>query len=570
MAAVGSFITGLFDGIKTRQGWEDRKRKQKFEDEDYEFTRESRGWAREDMDWTREDRAHTRSERDYLKKRRAEEDALNRKAAELMRQGGNAGSTGPDGDIWAPEDPAPAEAPPQVLSPDQIIQPAGRGPLTFGTRVPGATPRDLDIGRPDVGPVTGMVVPPPRLPPENHISTAMDSDPAIRMHREIESGARGWQQPAVRRHWAQEAAKREAELRADPSIDQSTAPAPRGVEVRDAIAPPNLTFGDRAAAGPTGAATAPGEAAAEQPAPAESPRTGVAALVAPEGPQADPAAGAAPPGAATGAAPTPDAAAASPSAAPVAAMAREITAPAGRAAGVSGGGRVRRQDAVERMLTNYATQAVPELMAGYVALGQHDKAMAFAQFAQADKTKRAMQHWGDAMYLGMTGDVDGAVRAIAQYNNSFDTGYRVIKSQSGEMRDEAGNVTGIRLAMRGPDGKVHLETFRDAQDFLTRAAMEASPEKMFEFISSRIADSQKAAYDRAADRLKHERQIELETIRAGAKNGSPRQQAIEFLAKEHPTFFSMSPEQQEAAIEQWLTMNNGSAAPREPAMARGI
>ena len=92
-AAAGSFISGLFDGISIKHGWEDRKRANQFEDEDRDLARERHGWDREDMEWSREDRQHTREER---KRKRAEEDRairlrdeeerMHREATELARK----------------------------------------------------------------------------------------------------------------------------------------------------------------------------------------------------------------------------------------------------------------------------------------------------------------------------------------------------------------------------------------------------------------------------------------------------------------------------------------------------
>lgn len=570
-AAVGSFITGLFDGIKVRHGWEDRKRQQKFEDEDYEFTREKRGWAREDMDWTREDRSHTRSERARIKRLRDEEEALNREAAAEMQRRLKNGDMS-DGDIWATEDPPPAEAPaPEGPITRQILRPPGGGKLGFGSNVPAAGMADISPGRPThrmiEGP-DGIVTTPPRARPENSVEDAISADPAVRMARSIESGEQGWVQPSIRRHWQNEAAKREAELRADPAYDQTPDGPARDVRINEALAQPTLTFG--APKTETGAAAAdtpaPPEAAGAEPTGAQSGgRRGVAALTAPE--EAQPDTAAPPPSAATAKAPTSSAAIAgtdTPASAPAAVIARGIETGTPSVAPMR-----RRNDLLDRSVDAYVQNSIPKLVAGYIALGQHDKALAFAQFAESEKTKKAMRFWADAMHKGMSGDADGAVKAIAEYNNRFDTGYRVIKSQSGAVRDEAGNITGIRIALRGEDGKVYVENFDSIEDFTQRAAMEASPEKVFEMLNTRMNAAREAAYESGKESLKHERQIEIEREKAGAKAGTPRGQAIEFLAKEHPNFFQLSPTEKEALIDEWLVLQGAQGA-REPAMARGI
>lgn len=575
-AAVGSFITGLFDGIKARHGWEDRKRRQKFEDEDYEFTREKRGWAREDMDWTREDRAHTRSERARTKRLRDEEEALDREAAAEMQRRLEAGNLPPDGNIWATEDPPPAEAPapaPEGPITRQILRPPGGGKLGFGSNVPAAGMSDISPGRPThrmIEGTDGIVTTPPRVRPENSVEDAIDSDPTIRKARSIESGDAGFVQPSVRRYWQNEAAKREAELRADPAYDQTPDGPARDTRINEALAQPTLTFG--APKTETGAAAAaepaPPEAAGAEPTDqrkGRNARRGVAALTAPE--EAQPDTAAPPPSAATASTPTPSAAIAAtdtPASAPAAVIARGIETGTPSAAPMR-----RRNDLLDRSVDAYVTNSIPKLVAGYIALGQHDKALAFAQFAEAEKTKKAMRFWVDAMHKGMSGDADGAVKAIAQYNNHFDTGYRVIKSQSGAVRDEAGNITGIRIALRGEDGKVYVENFDSIEDFTQRAAMEASPEKVFEMLNTRMNAAREAAYESGKESLKHERQIEIEREKAGIKAGSPRAQAIEFLAKEHPNFFQLSPTEKEALIEEWLVLQGAQGA-REPAMARGI
>jgi len=179
MAGLGSFVGGFTSGVDTRHKWDDRKRNQKFEDEDRawadenrDWSREDRGWTEELRDWDREDRDHTLSQRDRARKEQQRLDdlaAAERQAyADAFDSAKGAAAAPPprrtiDHDtfgqvnhnlsfgptVGAPQPPAPAlAAPGQPMQPNQTdvppVAPGGEGPMVAPRRgLPG------EVGSPD-------------------------------------------------------------------------------------------------------------------------------------------------------------------------------------------------------------------------------------------------------------------------------------------------------------------------------------------------------------------------------------------------------------------------------------
>lgn len=550
-AAFGSFVSGLFDGVQIKHGWEDRKRRQRIEDEDYEFQRK--------------ERKHLHSERERALRLRAEEEELNRKAAEAASLA--VASAAKQGSVATPfVDPGsavptkrPVRRPPAggVQAPTSRALPEASGaPLTFGSRVAPATPRDLGLGRPDSAP------PPAVLP---------GTDPALAARVEAinnELAAIDALQADPRATTPQQRADalvRKAQLESERDVISDKADAAGGgVDIQPQPRPRDieLSFGDLSARKPEQPDAA--AAAAANPAAPEAAKTGVAALTAPEAPRAD--------GTTAGAAPSQAApAGAAPAATPaVQAMGQTMIS------GTQKGGqptKATKSDALESFMDAYVTKSVPMLVEGYIRLGQHDKAMAFAEFARSEKAKKPMKMWARAVQSAMMGNEDGTLDALSEYYNTFDDGYSIIREKSGFARGPDGQVAGINLVFRDDKtGKTFKQFVEGGVGLLEQGVLSMSPEKMFDRMYEQVTAGQKAAYGAAEDALRHERAIEMAGVRGGGTN--PRQAAAEFLAKENPRFLQMSPEEQEAAITQWLTLVSGAGAagagPAEPPMARTI
>ena len=581
----GGFVSGLFQGIESRHGWDDRKRRQKLEDEDYEFRRKERVWAAEDQAWQQEDRAYTRSERERTRGEREEEKRL---AEEALAAAKAAQAGGRSIDPAAPAAPAPGG----VTAPDlQFGGAAGAAPLDSGIMRTGAAPglgyagesadaqaaamgavnspfitpgqpitqaqlgygeaipagRDLSSGilRPDVA-----VASPPPFVPDNHISKA-ELDPQIQeldgrlaeiyaQEDEIlKSGGMvnagfAYQKKALQDERIARMAELQQAAGGEFNRDPIRQPGP-------AIAPgraPALGYGrsieEPQAAGPD----APVQTAA--------PTSGVAALTSSGDPAMDAAA------AATGQAPA--------SAAPSTQIAgREIGAPSvGAPTGETRSQTAKRgKEPVDDFMDAYMTEGVPLLVEGYLKMGQFNKAMEFQKFATDHKAQKTMRIWAEAVRAASIGDAEGALDKMTEYHSKIDDGITVVREKSDYIRDDKGNITGINLTMRDDEtGREFSQQYSGVNDFMDEFIAAGAPEKLFEYLTEQA----KAGQDAEKDALKHERSIELARIK-GAGGGVSREDAIDFLSDNDHTFFQKTPAEQEAAIDAYMLMVEGGTAP---------
>lgn len=585
-AQIGSFITGLFDGVQARHGWEDRKRRQIQEDEDYKFKREQREWAREDMewnredrDWSREDRKHTISEREYELARRNEEDALNRRAADAAAAGRDKAGT---------EEPAPAPGGRQVKSP--FLDPGGPGRaegLSFGLPAadsrmagfaPGATgapapasgplpsARDLDSIPASSGLSFGQTAPPAAAP--------MTIAPRDVTYEEWKSMSRGQREglglPVSVIGGEIGFDRFKAGLGFDPAtipVGEQTVSgpvpqgvggqrdlgfqreglqdAPAGTVERDRDGNPLMIRGPRADV--VSETANPSQQPAEQLKPA--PAAGLAGLVAPEEDAAAPAA-------APAAQPTEAAAAMGASVQPsLTFAAREIAQPQSKRP-------KKRKSAVDGFMDAYVSEAVPLLIEGYVRLGKHEEAAAFAEYAKSHEAQKSMKVWAEAAYMHEMGNEEGMLDKVVEGYNMLDDGFSLERSRSGFTRDENGNVTGVDLVFTDhASGKMFKQHFAGGAELMENIIYQMAPEKQFEYVDGLRKQAMESESEFLLGERKHQQAMELQRAR-GAAGGVSREDAIKFLADNNPQFMTMPDAEKEVEIQKYMDLATGGGAAR--------
>lgn len=588
----GGFVSGLFSGIEARHGWDDRKRRQKLEDEDYEFRRKQRQWAAEDQEWQTYDRSYTRSERERIRADREAERALAEQALDAAKAA-QAGRSIEDGAPAADPGAAPAQAAPEgsprLAYPGQggapidgIMRPDGATPLGYGLGSPVAPPpaagvyspfatpgassqeqlgygaaitpaqRDLSLNstmQPDV-----VIAQTPPFVPNNHISKA-ELDPKIQ-ELDARLGEIYAEEDAILKAGGMVNAGFEYQKKAlqDERIARwnELQQAAGGEFNRDPIrqSPPQTVPGRGPALGYRSIEEGqPAPAGPDAPVQPAAPQTGLATLTSPETAAAA-ASGAAPP--ATGAA--------------AQLAGREIAAPvsAGAATGAPRGKAAKgAPDPVDSFMDAYITEGIPLLVEGYLKMGQYDKAMQFQKFAEDAKTQKTMRIWAEAVRAASIGDANGVLDKMTEYHGKIDDGLTVVREKSDYIRDENGNIQGINITLKRDDtGEEFTQTYSGMSDFMDQFVLAGAPENIFEYLKGQT-DAQAEA---DKDELKHQRSIELAKIRGNSGSGASREEAVDYLTDNDPTFLTKTPAEQEAAIDGYMALISGSGAPAPGSM----
>lgn len=496
---IGKFISGMVQGGELRHRWQDRKRSQALEDEDRALAKEDRArrialedermaaW-RADRDYLSAERGYAQKERSRAEAERAEREALFADAEAAASQAANqslgealeaqAGAAPapveppvagpvptPGYRMPRPQQAAPGAAPPVEDAPPAIApappeaKPAKPTPRAPGT--PGVAPSDLLVGDPSISPMASDLA-------------QINESPML--------AGRGIQRPAP----VAVAAAAPAPLEARPNM-------PGAAAADDAPAtPPRPTMPEPPPRGVSEAAKpapAPGAAAASEPA-AAAPRAPVPSA-APDSPV--------PP--------------VTPSVETAVATARVIrpTTPA----------KARTYD--EEFIEAYREEQVPKIVRYYLSKGDTASADSFQKWASDGATQQGMRAWGRAVASATVGDEDGFLDNLVEaYNTAgyYDDGLSVIRDRSGFIRGDEGSITGAFITYRDDaTGEEGTQRFENISDLYRLGVNFLSPEAVFEQGMEMV----KAADEAAAEAMEHERALELEAVKAGAKQKTTAQ-----------------------------------------------
>lgn len=490
--AVGGFTRGLVGGAELKMRWDDRKRQQKFEDEDRKLALEDRKLKLEDRDYKRErdkaldaeraeDRAFTRSEREAKKAERdrqlAEEDAIRKVQAEAYLKAKEAQQGAVDANTQAGiETDAPAAAP-------AIVADSNSPPMKLrarGTRGIGLPPRAVEPG-PVAGPQPSGSVPVPG---------AVDPSAAVPPPVPTDQPQEPYGRARIGRGTVQ-------------TNPPQAAPQPGGT----AVAPvPGVMVSPQA--GTTQQPAPPTRARGGQPTPPmPTPRGVIGPATAPNGLER---------------APVPSAAATP--GAPVVTPSVEAATEAADAA-PRGAKPVQVSD---DFMTNYLKVGAPLVVEHYLSTGDTASAMEFQKFIDAESTKAGMEAWGKGTIAARMGDAEGAMEYFTEAFNMegyFEDGYEVVPEQSGFTKGPDGSTTGAYISVRSQEtGAIEKIEFDDLEEFMEFGTLALSPEAVFEEYKAQAA----AAIEVQKGELEHQRALELEGAKAGfraeADKKTPREQ----------------------------------------------
>ncbi|WCR17508.1 hypothetical protein [Paracoccus alcaliphilus] len=163
----------------------------------------------------------------------------------------------------------------------------------------------------------------------------------------------------------------------------------------------------------------------------------------------------------------------------------------------------KRDQGAKTFMESYRKNGAPIVMRELLRQGRIDQAEKFDEFVRSGTAREGMDAWGRGMFAAMQGDVDGAADNLLDAYNAagyYDDGYEILRDDSALIRDNGGDVVGVRLAMRNQTtGEVVVQQDR-IDNFIQRALWITSPEKAFEAASARMAAQQDALLKADAER----------------------------------------------------------------------
>lgn len=184
---------------------------------------------------------------------------------------------------------------------------------------------------------------------------------------------------------------------------------------------------------------------------------------------------------------------------------------AGKSYGSMADARKAAEGQVGTVMDYYRTNTVPQLIQGYIDIGQPDRASQLQSWMETQESNGIMKDWAKAARLGMMGDTKRAMRGFGKLYERLEPGssylgteditepiYEEEVGKDGKVtgRKQTGTrTTGMRLKLRNADGEEVYHDFSGQEDLFNTAMFTLSPDK---FAGRALAQVDQAVATRAA------------------------------------------------------------------------
>lgn len=151
--------------------------------------------------------------------------------------------------------------------------------------------------------------------------------------------------------------------------------------------------------------------------------------------------------------------------------------------------------------------AAPKIYEQYMEIDP-EKAEAWREWNESKQVKTAQKHWASAIMRANMGDFEGFGKDLVKAYNTrgyLDDGTEV--KEWNTLKDDKGNITGVSLTLKGPDGKEFTQTVNGMEEAYRMGASLLSPENVFNVGWQEIQAAKKAQLTAANDERKFRQNV---------------------------------------------------------------
>ena len=162
--------------------------------------------------------------------------------------------------------------------------------------------------------------------------------------------------------------------------------------------------------------------------------------------------------------------------------------------------RMSRQRAGKDFSHYYRTVAAPQIMEGFGASGDIEKAQAWAKWMDDAEVQAGIEAYGSAIQAAQVGDEQGFIDSIADAYDMpgyYGDGYTIDRKATGFKKDAKGNIIGATIGFKDSSGKVETIDVGSEQDLYRLGTSVMAPETVFEESYARVKASEAAAAENA-------------------------------------------------------------------------
>lgn len=198
----------------------------------------------------------------------------------------------------------------------------------------------------------------------------------------------------------------------------------------------------------------------------------------------------------------------------------------------------------------YLSSTGPKIRDKMLELGMEQEAMQWDSWLSDRKTKAGVEDWANGVKAFAMGDFDAATNSLIKaYNNNsyFPDGYSI---EGKEVLENGG----VRINIKGKDGKVFSQDFNNTEDMLRTWVTVGSPEQVFQNSIKQLDSLDSARAGVMKERAKVEGQLGLEQYRQQGRVQLANQQSSNRM---NETTHNANVETEQALNEQRLGLSTG-------------
>lgn len=217
----------------------------------------------------------------------------------------------------------------------------------------------------------------------------------------------------------------------------------------------------------------------------------------------------------------------------------------------------------------YQTQVVPRQVEALYRNGEIEAAEQLQTWFEDERSQGLQENYARAVHAASIGDERGFFDHLGKVYNSFDDGYRFIADESDLYKNEAGATIAKVTLENTATGERFTQEYEGGEELIQQVLTQMDPISVFEQLRGQAKAEATAAAEQQTWEIGESRRRIEEGYETPADRRKVFTEAYKMLSESNPGWLSMSPEEKDIAIADFLAtqqafMSRGTASPNAP------
>lgn len=207
----------------------------------------------------------------------------------------------------------------------------------------------------------------------------------------------------------------------------------------------------------------------------------------------------------------------------------------------------------------YQSQVVPRQIDALYQRGEIEAAEQLQTWLEDERSQGVQENYARAVHAASVGDERGFFDHLGKVYNNFDDGYRFIADESDLYKNDAG-ATMAKITLENTNtGERFTQEYEGGEELIQQVLTQMDPISIFQTLKGQAEAEAAAAAEQQAWEVGESRRRIKEGYETPADRRKVFTDAYSTLAESSPNWFSMSPEEKDIAIADFLARQQSFA-----------